>query len=125
MKKIKVKKVKKVKQPSKKTISKRLWKEVRDKVVVRDEGKCQVCGCTSKPNAHHIIGKGYAPTRYDERNLILLCSNCHKFSRLKSAHNNSVWFVNWLKENKPNQYNFVIELTQDKTFNFIGEKNEN
>lgn len=55
------------------------WQRVRLDALVREKGKCQICGEESISNdAHHIW---YPESIYDttERNLVILCRDCHQF----------------------------------------------
>jgi hypothetical protein len=55
------------------------WKTVRLEALVREKGKCQICGEESISNdAHHIW---YPKSIYDttEKNLVVLCRACHSF----------------------------------------------
>jgi hypothetical protein len=44
--------------------------------------------------------------RYDLRNGVCLDVGCHRFSP-NSAHENSPWFIDWLKENRPDDLEYV------------------
>lgn len=50
-------------------------KKVKDKVAIRDDNKCVICGKTGIPNAHYIKrsqgGLGI------EQNIVTLCPSCH------------------------------------------------
>ncbi|MCX7596799.1 MAG: HNH endonuclease [Fischerella sp.] len=52
------------------------WREIRSKVLQRDNRKCQVCGKEYSGQVHHIIPKSKGGTN-DLSNLILLCGRCH------------------------------------------------
>ena len=82
-----------------------LWKKI-----IHLKGYCEVC---NKPgqNAHHIIGRINYNLRWDLKNGCLLCTSCHKFSR-NSAHNNPVYFINWFRVHRPEDYEYL----QDKKF---------
>lgn len=67
----------------------------------RDGWKCVVCGELFAPNAHHILPREVVEFRFEVDNGVSLCVLHHKFSRLLSAHNNPVAFLEWLKEFKP------------------------
>jgi hypothetical protein len=67
---------------------------------IRSIGHCEVCGETGYLNAHHIIGRLNKIVRWDLKNGVCLCSGCHTFRRL-SAHQDSLWFDDWLKKHKP------------------------
>lgn len=55
------------------------WQAVRLEALVREKGKCQICGEESISNdAHHIW---YPENIYDttEQHLVILCRACHEF----------------------------------------------
>ena len=84
-------------------------KEWSRKVKERDGFKCQINGCEkTRLNSHHIIPWQYKETRTDLMNGITLCVSHHTFGK-KSAHKNALWFSNWLRENKPDLYNYLME----------------
>jgi len=89
------------------TIKKRL-----DKLwsgIIRSKGNCEVCGKREYLNAHHIRGRKALNTRWDLKNGVCLCAGCHTFKN-QSAHQDPLWFNDWLKLNKPE----VIEHLKDK-----------
>lgn len=60
--------------------SKEQWDSVRQEIIKRDNGKCQLCG---KPGSHvhHILLRSKKKALlYSKNNLILLCSKCHNHS---------------------------------------------
>jgi len=92
------------KKPSKTKLL-QLWsKEVRE----RDQNKCCICGRKEHLNAHHILEKKLFPEyALCLENGITLCAKHHSFSHL-SAHRNAVFFCNWLKHHRHNQYQWVL-----------------
>jgi len=92
------------------------------KVRQRDNYICQVCGCTYKQiqgiQAAHILPREFPETRWDLQNGIALCSLHHRWGK-NSAHNNPIWFTEWLKERKPEQYNYLVNK-----MNQINQKEE-
>jgi len=78
-----------------------LWKKI-----IHLKGYCEVCGTPYGLNAHHIIGKVNYNLRWDIRNGCLLCITNHKFGKL-SAHQNPLWFVDWLKKNRSKDYKYL------------------
>lgn len=82
----------------------KLWSEL-----VRAVPKCAVCGRSDKVlNGHHILPKErYRELMFEVRNGISLCQYHHKFSKF-SAHLNPVWFSEWLRVNRPEQFEWVI-----------------
>lgn len=97
-------------------------------VKARDGGECAVCGCgvvakqsaeggptrdkRGRPiliplNVHHLLPKErYREFRTVVENGITLCPKHHKWDRY-SAHRNPVWFVLWLRANRPEQYKWA------------------
>ena len=60
------------------------WKRKRAEVLRQDHYRCQICGCNTKLQVHHIISLDInEKLKLDNNNLITLCSNCHK-----DVHNN-------------------------------------
>ena len=82
-----------------------LWsKNVRE----HDNNKCCICGRTEHLNAHHILEKKLFPEyMFCLENGVTLCAKHHSFSHL-SAHRNPVFFSEWLKHNRPNQFQWVL-----------------
>ena len=76
----------------------------RDKVYLRDDYVCQVCGQKGcKLNAHHLNSWDYYENeRFNVDNGITLCENCHrKFHKEYGyGHNTKKQFILYLKENK-------------------------
>ena len=72
---------------------------------VRERDKCyQICGAKEKRlNAHHLVPRQFLEFRHELDNGIALCVHCHNFGKF-SAHKNPLWFANWLKLNKENDY---------------------
>lgn len=53
------------------------WRTIRDKILERDEHKCQSCGFSGKGlHIHHVELKRDGGNE-DESNLITLCNSCH------------------------------------------------
>jgi len=94
---------------SKKWIEREKLKEWRKKVLERDNFKCQICGYKpTKPQVHHIIPKQFEELKYDDMNGITFCFNHHKVGKF-SPHQNSLFFTEWLKANKPEQFKYLIK----------------
>jgi len=92
-----------------------LWRTVG-----KENAVCEICA-TLPPNerinytqlhCHHLIGRLSQATRYSLENRIILCSYHHSLGDF-SAHNRPEWFRGWLKEHKPEQYEFMIEHQHD------------
>ena len=95
----------KIKKPS---INK-LWKECTELVKERDNNQCCICGQSGLLHVHHILPKErFKDLRFELNNLIVLCPKHHMFSRW-SAHKNGIFFSEWLKQNRPNQYKYIQE----------------
>lgn len=102
---------------SKKTLCKKadiLWSKV---VRLRDGNHCQVCGKNSSLNAHHLIHKAVRFFRHDPENGICLCSGCHIFSNELSAHGASWAFDDWMKEHRPDQFEWWVKNRNELHFN--------
>lgn len=100
---------------SKKTIKREQDLEWKNKVKARDNFTCQICkkkvsglNC----HAHHIITKQIKELQYDLMNGITLCYQHHKVGKF-SPHQNALWFANWLKINKPEQYKYSMNKLQE------------
>ena len=88
-------------------------KEDRDwaeRVKIRDEYRCIICGTINLLNAHHIIPRENHTFKYNILNGVTLCSKHHMFSREISAHNNPLAFFKWLELNRPAQYLYLKAL---------------
>lgn len=74
----------------------------RDKV-------CQICSKSDGIlNAHHIIPKQFREFRFNLDNGILLCFQHHRGFKY-SAHQNAVWFSEWLRIEKPKIFSLIKE----------------
>lgn len=88
--------------------------------IIRTNKHCEKCDSTTKLNAHHIQSKTIKGTRFKLENGICLCPKCHKFGNT-SAHK-SIIFAEWLRNNKPTQYKWVIEnyeIEENRTYKEI------
>ena len=89
--------------------------EWRNKIYERDDWTCQVCGTCYKDNVKglnpmHILSKeNYPQFRFDIMNGLTGCFYCHQNSKL-SPHLDGFVFVHWLIKNKPEQYQYLINL---------------
>ena len=56
--------------------SRAISKKVKEKVYIRDKGRCVICDAPGAPNAHYISraqgGLGI------EENIVTLCARCHR-----------------------------------------------
>ena len=57
------------------------WKEIRERIILRDKSTCRFCGeYTNKPEVHHKKNRFRKLQDLDkDRNLVTLCYRCHKF----------------------------------------------
>lgn len=81
-----------------------IWSEL---VKARDDHKCILCGETKYVQAHHIISRKFAPTRYDENCGVSVCSKHHAMG-LVSAHQTPWIIYEWLESNRPEQYAWFL-----------------
>ena len=86
-------------KPSKKTLKNKLDKAWSQLVKLQAGNKCEVCGSTETLNSHHIVGRRNLRLRWEPFNSVCLCVKHHKFGN-QSAHENPVWFEDWLRENR-------------------------
>lgn len=53
------------------------WKQIRERILLRDNLQCRLCGSTEHLHCHHIHGR----YRFHEENhpecLMILCEDCH------------------------------------------------
>jgi hypothetical protein len=92
-----------------------LWSKI-----VRQVGRCEICGSTGRLEAHHLLGKSGLRTKYrhDLSGGICLCSNHHKFDPVISAHGNNGStenFLIWLSRQRTGQWDWLIRHKDDKT----------
>ncbi len=70
---------------------------------------CSVCGKKETVQIHHLLSwRNYKQYRFEPLNLVICCAGCHKWSR-QSFEDNCVWASNWLMNNRPEQYQWVME----------------
>ena len=98
-----------MKKPKKKSYYRNKCDALNSKLT-REEAlnTCQRCGIQGPMHAHHIVSKRIRRLRYDEQNMICLCSGYHKF-RTNSAHENPIAFLEWFKDKYGEiRYNYLI-----------------
>lgn len=61
--------------------------------------KCEYCGGTKRPNAHHIYSRGVWSTRWDLDNGICLCVKHHILGAI-SAHKSPLLFADFVREQR-------------------------
>ena len=75
----------------------RLWQLI---IKERARWRCELCGAGDKGlHAAHINGRGDYWTRWDERNGLAVCPDCHDDVKIKA----------WLKKTDPERLQWVIE----------------
>ena len=76
-------------------------------LIIRSKGYCEIClNPFGRLNAHHIIGKRNYNLRWDLRNGLCCCVNCHKLSD-GSIHDNPITFIKWFKAARPDDYEYL------------------
>jgi hypothetical protein len=112
---------------------KKAWKIVREKVLERDNYTCIWCGKKDKEeyvgkdgkkktvhlNACHLLPKEFKifeTLKYDVKNLVAGCSNCHKYG-VFSFHRNPIYSLEVVKRKYINNYKYILtkldELKQE------------
>lgn len=81
-------------------VNKRKDKKWADAVKRRAGYKCEYCGSTIKPNAHHIFSRSNRTVRWDLDNGITLCPKHHVFNMKFSAHKTPLAFAEWIKNKR-------------------------
>jgi len=120
---VKKKIVKKPRLESKAKIRRRLFKLWHDKVMLLNGDVCAISGIVrgaineknkaSILDAHHIECKEVNPSlRFDALNGIALSKSSHKFGR-NSFHKAPLWSAEWLRKNRPLQYEYVLAHRDD------------
>lgn len=98
-------------------IKRKLLIEWSKRVRQRDGNKCVICGAVEHINAHHILARdGYHHLQFTLDNGVSLCPSHHKFGRL-SAHKNAVWFCDWLRVNRPAQWQAASSRAENSDIN--------
>lgn len=80
-----------------------------DMVKMRDGRKCVICNATEYINSHHLISRRIFALRFNVDNGISLCPQHHEYDLHLSAHTAPWNFDEWVKTNKPEQYNNWLE----------------
>lgn len=88
------------------------WKELSAEIRA-GAGKCEVCGSAERLNVHHCLSRKTHPAFMFERaNLICLCARHHFL-----LHHGHEWeFAAWLKEHKPDQFEWVAGKAAENGF---------
>ena len=99
-----------ISKPKKSLTKKQLTKKLDEAWSVackkKADFKCEVCGATNYLNSHHIVGRRNRTLRWDLRNSVCLCVLHHKFG-IESAHEDPLWFREWLEENRWEDYQYL------------------
>lgn len=66
------------KQKYKIMLHKNEWKELRQKILERDNFKCHCCKSKYNLHVHHLLYVGDKPWKTPDRFLITLCEDCHR-----------------------------------------------
>lgn len=77
-----------------------LWSKL-----IHQKQYCEVCGKIGQ-NSHHVISRNNYTLRWDLKNGANLCVSCHIFGR-NSAHSNPIFFLEWFKETRPEDYDYI------------------
>jgi len=101
-----------MKKVTKKSLDKQC--EIVWRAIIHSKKYCEVCGASYTLNAHHIITKGNHNLRWDIRNGCLLCVSHHKWGN-PSAHGNIIWFAEWLKSHRADDYEYLKDPKWTKT----------
>ena len=81
--------------------------------MIRDKGECAICGRGPRYlNLSHIIPEEITQFNLVLDNVLMLCPSHHKLGNW-SFHKNPIWFAEWLKEHRPNQYQRTIIRLQE------------
>ena len=79
-------------------------------LLIRSNGKCEICGTTQNLQAHHMITRARLSTRWMEENGVCLCSDHHNFNNDISAHNATIPFAKWYEEEYgPERYYWLLK----------------
>ena len=91
---------------TKKQLTKKLDEAWSKAVKSKADFKCDVCSKREYLNSHHIVGRRNRTLRWDCRNGVALCPLHHLFG-LESAHEDPLWFREWLEENRWEDYQYL------------------
>lgn len=90
-----------------------LWRDV-----IKQVGECEISGKKDvQLEAHHLIDRRILKFRWDWSNGVCLSAWHHKFDTKISAHGStaaSAAFLEWLKKNRPGQYEWFMEHKDDR-----------
>jgi len=91
-------------------INRRLYKKWSLAVHGQASGICELCQKpAAKLDAHHIVSRRFrSPLRFDPKNGICLCPSCHRFSPLRSFHQNPLPAFKWFFETRKEQAEYLL-----------------
>lgn len=127
-----MKKSNKKKRTSIPTIKRRLFRLVSQICRENANFTCEICGMKKgdlykgKPQrveCHHVMSRSNknSPLKWNLKNLICLCTSCHKTNR-RSAHKHSLWFSKEFIKIRPDDAQWILEHTDDE-LDLTDEKN--
>ena len=67
------------------------YKQLQTKVLERDNCTCRICGYHTNAPPHHILYKSHCGID-DERNMITLCTRCHRKVHTNERHYRDILF---------------------------------
>ena len=105
---------------TKKTLKNKLDKKWSEKI--RSKKFCEVCGKPAN-NPHHVCGRKNLALRWDERNGCLLCFQHHTGGK-ESAHQDPIFFLNWFKSVRPQDYEYLSRKRTEITHYKISDLEE-
>ena len=78
---------------------------------IRAAGFCYRCKARNKRlEMAHIISRNNQTLRYDEDNLLCLCTTCHFW-----AHQDPLGFTEFIKTKFPNRYKYLMKMKEKIT----------
>jgi len=98
-----------MKKPSRKYLKKKADKLWSDIIRQRNDGMCEISDCGKMGGQpHHIVGRKNLVLRHDLRNGCNLCFTHHIEGKL-STINDPMWFLDWLKTNREEDYDYLMK----------------
>ena len=96
-----------MKNPTKKSLAKKLDKAWSEVVKYRAGYKCEVCGKCTVLNSHHYISRINRELRWEPTNGICVCAGCHTFGN-QSFHKNPEWGHFWMEEHRWKDLQYIV-----------------
>ena len=80
---------------------------------------CAICGKSERTCGHHLVSRRRCPSHIvSEQNIIVLCPLHHQFSNDIAPHSSNSLavkrFLDWVAENRPEQYAWIEEHEHDQ-----------